>query len=423
MIWQAVAKSVIGTKHIRSKKPCQDYSGYKLEKNNEVMLGAISDGMGSALYSDRGSQLAVSFSLNYLQRSRVWDLEPDKQNRDYFSIFFKNLLIDIRQELAEFARKSRCFIRDLDCTLIVFVATPNWLAAMQVGDGLLVIRSQNYSDYQLVFKPDKGEYANETTSVTSTSAEKEMLSRLIIEPIDFICAATDGVENIALLKRQTWVPFAGFFSGLEQIMTLENTLHEKEEDIEEFLDGDRINTKTDDDKTLLLCRYSDFNIKPEPSKGPEEPQETTTRSGASKSKNLRLIKTLRVSFLFNVILVVVLIITVITSLRENQNLFVYPIRQKGYANPVAYLLQSSQASRLDAWVLAPRSFLDTTTQSLTIPQNETVRLYDSTLDTSKISIIDEPIGFLKSGTYEYSDPKNVAEDENLRWIKISLENR
>jgi hypothetical protein len=130
---------------------------------------------------------------------------------------------------------------------------------MQVGDGLIVVRADN-QDYELLFQPDKGEFANETTPVTSSSAIGEMRFCIKEKCYDFICAATDGIENLALDKKtRIWKPFDSFFNkGLEQSIFSNSSLQDKERDIENFLNHEPLNKRTDDDKTLLLCAYGSF---------------------------------------------------------------------------------------------------------------------------------------------------------------------
>ncbi|MEI3652147.1 MAG: PP2C family serine/threonine-protein phosphatase [Dolichospermum lemmermannii FEM_B0920] len=256
MKWQAVAKSVIGTKHIKSETPCQDYSEYKILEKEQVILGAVSDGMGSAKFSQIGSKLAVETTLNYLQKETNWKYKADE---NAWKEHFKNLLIEVRRKLDIHANDNELNIRDYACTLIAFVATPKCLFAMQVGDGLIVVRADN-QDYELLFQPDKGEFANETTPVTSSTAVGEMRFCIKEKCYDFICAATDGIENLALDKKtRIWKPFDSFFNkGLEQSIFSNSSLQDKERGIEDFLNNEHLNKRTDDDKTLLLCAYGSF---------------------------------------------------------------------------------------------------------------------------------------------------------------------
>lgn len=133
------------------------------------------------------------------------------------------------------------------------VATPTWVAAMQIGDGFIVVRSKQ-EQLQLLFPADKGEYINETTFVTSTNALDRMkVSVRSLRP-EFICASTDGLERVAI-RMSNNIPFTPFFQPLEEYMQETSYPEQSDEYLIGFLDSDRLNARTDDDKTLLLCLY------------------------------------------------------------------------------------------------------------------------------------------------------------------------
>ena len=69
----------------------------------------------------------------------------------------------------------------------------------------------------MVFQPDKGEFANETTFVTSKLAQETMQLKVLKQKTVFICAATDGLERVAI-HFKGWEPFAPFFQPLESFM-------------------------------------------------------------------------------------------------------------------------------------------------------------------------------------------------------------
>lgn len=256
MQWQVVGCSAIGTKHITGGTPCQDAVDYEIIPGDQIIIGAVSDGMGSASRSDVGSKLAVKTALSQMKSTRCWQNQP--KNDEQVQDIFYAVLGTVKAALKKEAEKGGYSVEDLDCTLLVFVATPNWLAAMQVGDGQIVVRPRD-GNYQLLFMPDKGEFINVTTPVTSSHALEEMQVCFKSGSYEFICAATDGIENISLVKREGWRPFERFFQPLEeQIMLSANSLADKVKEVNDFLNSEQINQKTDDDKTLLLCAYSDF---------------------------------------------------------------------------------------------------------------------------------------------------------------------
>ena len=146
-------------------------------------------------------------------------------------------------------------IDDLACTLLVVIATPTWVAAMQIGDGFIVVRPEQ-EDRILLFPPDKGEYINETTFVTSANALNGMKVGVFSGKPEFICASTDGLERVAI-RISDYTPFTPFFQPLEEYLQETSNPEQSDEYLMSFLDSDRLNARTDDDKTLLLCCYDD----------------------------------------------------------------------------------------------------------------------------------------------------------------------
>lgn len=257
MQWQAVGWKEQGRGHIKNNTPCQDDFNDKIISNEQVMIGAVSDGMGSAAHSELGSQIAVQIAIDLLNQNNWLNTRPNEtQARAFFEKLLKSVVTEIQAE----AKNKGYAVRDLACTLLAFVATPDWLAAMQVGDGLIVIRPKEEATYELLFRPTKGEYGNETVPITSSTASQEMQVIVIPKTVDFICAATDGIEHISLLKSKKWIAYDEFFEPLErQIMRSNITQTEKQNILRDFLNSDQVNQKTDDDKTVLLCIQQEEN--------------------------------------------------------------------------------------------------------------------------------------------------------------------
>jgi Protein phosphatase 2C len=261
MHWKAVAHSEIGVLHQKHKLPCQDYANYRFLEHG-LIVGAVADGAGSAKHSDIGARLAVETTLQFFSRIGAF-IQKRKRCREKFSRpfskqetekhFVKLLQQRIRVRLEQKAQQDGYAVQELACTLLCFIATPYWTVAMQIGDGFLVVRAQE-KDYQLLFSPDKGEYANETTFVTSTNAVDDMQIAVVPYPLEFICAATDGLERVAL-RVSDWMPFAPFFNPLCEYLEETPDPQGDKSYLESFLGSERLNQKTQDDKTLLLCLY------------------------------------------------------------------------------------------------------------------------------------------------------------------------
>ena len=294
MNWKAIARSAIGTSHVKQQMPCQDYGDYKIV--NDAIIGVVADGAGSAKYSDIGAKLAVetvlktiteqdiatiaelysSHSVRETERTnsawRPWNLlGKAEKNSNAATIersptelkasqFFSQIVKQVASALSSRAESDNYSLDDLACTLLVVIATPEVIAAMQIGDGFITVRYPK-QDPQLLFSPDKGEYINETTFVTSTNALEDM--KVVVQPgqPEFICASTDGLERLAI-RMSDWTPFAPFFQPLEQYLRETDNL-ESNTYLDDFLNSPRLNARTDDDKTLFLCLYDSSSHPPQ----------------------------------------------------------------------------------------------------------------------------------------------------------------
>lgn len=262
MVWKAIARSAIGTSHQKQQMPCQDYGGCKVL--NDMIIGAVADGAGSAKYADIGAELAVKTALAYLaeesvyQQQHFWELTSQPLPEEAAKELFANTVKKVVTALQAQADCGGYSLNNLACTLLIVVATPNWVAAMQIGDGFITVRSQK-EDLQLLFQPDKGEYINETTFVTSANALNGMRVCVRSGKHEFICAATDGLERVAI-RMSDWTPFVPFFQPLEAYLRKISNSEQEDGYLNSFLSSDRLNARTDDDKTLLLCCYDNPHL-------------------------------------------------------------------------------------------------------------------------------------------------------------------
>ena len=272
MTWNVISASAIGTSHQKNDMPCQDAGDFWLDDGDRTVVGAIADGAGSAIHSEIGAKVTVDTMLYLLNKEKVRLLSDcaDLSKVGTIESLCRLLIRTVQQKLADVAQEKGCTLGDLACTLIAFIASEAGIVALQIGDGFLVARAQSERDYLLVFEPDKGELANQTDFVTSSSAIDSLQVIYSTEPIAFICASTDGLERMAI-QFKGWEPSSAFFKPLESFIsscTPENKVQLQAE-LCEFLGSQRVTNKTNDDKTLLLCMNT--SSLDTPSK--EEPEE------------------------------------------------------------------------------------------------------------------------------------------------------
>ena len=254
MSWKAVTHSAIGTRHIAKEMPCQDFGDFKIRDG--LVYGAVADGAGSAKFSDVGAKLAVKTWIETaVSKFEHQDMDLSAIDQLDFQALFEDISQEVLRCLEAEAESGEFPLRELGCTLLSFVASGDWIAAMQIGDGFIVCQSLDSDEYDLLFRPDKGEFINETLFVTSKGAIDSLQYSFQRCSPKFICAATDGLEKVAI-SYQDWRPHQPFFKPFKDCLQLIPEPSDQFQYLQTFLESDRLNSRTDDDKTLLLCLAS-----------------------------------------------------------------------------------------------------------------------------------------------------------------------
>ncbi len=249
--WRFVAASTAGTSHSKTLTPCQDSHVIQLvERRQTVIVMIASDGAGSAVHSDVGSNLACrelfDNILLYLDDNNcVADI-----SRELVLSWLENVAVAIEHE-ADFQGKSS---RDFACTLLAAIVSDTHAAFLQVGDGAIVIRPRG-DDWCHVFWPQHGEFINTTVFITDPSALSKFEFSVGAEIVDEVAAFTDGIEALVLQYSTQSVHSPFFDQMFPAVRSLANSGYDKSlsEKLVEYLDSPAICDRTDDDKTLLLA--------------------------------------------------------------------------------------------------------------------------------------------------------------------------
>ena len=238
--WKAVSASEVGLSHVRNDVPCQDASKHVVD--SETLIACVADGAGSADRSDEGSRRAVdefvAVSEKLLKQKTAGNLE------------------DIATEAFEEARKAVLKIaednpRDFATTLSGLIATRDDIAAVQIGDGAIVIDGEVVLDSYTDMYANSGDYSNETRFLTESDVAPVKFSAS--KNVARVAILTDGLDNIAFgnngYERTPHAPFFDpMFAWLESSSEPEN-----QTELAGFLTSDRVRAKTGDDVTLLLA--------------------------------------------------------------------------------------------------------------------------------------------------------------------------
>jgi hypothetical protein len=132
---------VIGAKHVRDGRPCQD--DLRVEHAGDVTLVALADGHGSCVHADVGARLAVEVTVAALV-AFIGNLRSEGRADVRSAHSFGNhpLRVQLVRAWAEAVREvggADAKLMDYGSTLLFAVATPELLMLGQLGDGDILL--------------------------------------------------------------------------------------------------------------------------------------------------------------------------------------------------------------------------------------------------------------------------------------------
>lgn len=262
MGWIKASSSVQGTSHIDTDTDCQDYSLIDVlppEKDSETpcLVACVSDGAGSAKYSQIGSELACRVFYEAVREDKF--RFEDKDHRDSGQTKVSEKLVErwvsgwvvkIREAIDDAAKDRGLPVRQFACTFLGAVVFNNLAVYLQIGDGAIV--NDEGGELSEVFWPQSGEYANTTNFITSEDYEKHLLIRVSHVEANRLAIFSDGIERLALdfKNRQVYQPF---LLPLFESMASCDPEVDLNAPLDRFLASHPVNERTDDDKSLILA--------------------------------------------------------------------------------------------------------------------------------------------------------------------------
>jgi hypothetical protein len=274
--WRFACASAVGAAHARLAVPCQDASLCDVVPHagdGPVLIAVVADGAGSANRCELGARLASRVAW----REIAAHLGSVAAVAGLDRAFADGVLATVRDELAAQAARDGCELRDYACTLLAAVAGGSGAAFLQVGDGAMVTRAApgdrdgdgdgdgdetgEEPEYRWVFWPTSFEYENVTVFVTDAHAPRHLCFATAAHPIAELAVFSDGLQRLAL-DYATRRAHAPFFRAMMAVVraTPAASLAGLRPALEEFLSSERVNQRTDDDKSLVLA----VRIPPEP---------------------------------------------------------------------------------------------------------------------------------------------------------------
>jgi len=245
--WHVIGATMSGTSHQKMSLPCQDAQTTRLV-DNRILLVALADGAGTAQRSQEGARQAVDRALLCLDANLAL-AEPEDEAG--WEALIREAFCQARQGILELAAENGSPIKDYATTLICVVVSDGWLCAGQIGDGAAVAWDMQ-DEYFTLIQPQRGEYVNETNFLTMENAIDLLAVRIEAWQVRALSVMSDGLTRLAL-KFPSYEPHIPFFKPLFAFAAGIEDPDQAVRQLEAFLDSERLNARTDDDKSLVLA--------------------------------------------------------------------------------------------------------------------------------------------------------------------------
>lgn len=249
--WRAVAASVTGTSHNKTKKPCQDSCLLEVLTEHGVVVLIASDGAGSASRSEQGSARACQELFDNVRLYLEEGGKLESVTRELASKWIENAAEAVQQS----ADQEGMPLREFACTLLAAMVSDNHAVFMQIGDGAIVFWGRGYGDWSIASWPQHGEYLNTTSFLTEPASRRAFEFISEHAPIYEIAVFTDGIESL-VLHYATQSVHSPFFDGIfpaVRVLEQPGLSTSLSDQLASYLASPPITERSDDDITLLMA--------------------------------------------------------------------------------------------------------------------------------------------------------------------------
>jgi serine/threonine protein phosphatase PrpC len=263
--WRVAVATAAGASHSRDNTPNQDAVAHRLVEvgHGQVVVVAVADGAGSAPRSDEGSQIAVEAAVATIVDSinkRPAAVFGERQAESLARDAIKQAKIEVER----YGRRHNVPARELASTLIVAFASDELVTAAQVGDGAVIAFDSRAGAAITLCAAHTGEYANETTFITSRTRPHKIADVGHASGYDYDALAliTDGLQNLAL-KMPEREAFMGFWNPMLNDLAQSADTEAVSERLHSFISSGRVQSRTSDDVTIAITTRSSRSLKEE----------------------------------------------------------------------------------------------------------------------------------------------------------------
>ncbi|MGF6807429.1 AcrR family transcriptional regulator [Paraburkholderia sp. Clong3] len=207
------------------------------------LIAIAADGAGSAKFAQTGAELTCDAGVRHLSHVLA------RSTNGVEAIVPVTVVEAVRDAIRAKANELNGSMRDFACTVVAAIIGAEQTLYFQIGDGAIVARQGD--ELECVFWPEGGEYANTTFFVTDADAPQRIQHR-VMETSNDLALLTDGLQRLALVfsTRAVHAPF------FEPMFTVLRNAPDDSDDLSSslaaFMDSEAVNSRTDDDKTLIL---------------------------------------------------------------------------------------------------------------------------------------------------------------------------
>jgi len=259
MKWAIALGQVCGDSHVASGRPCEDAATI-LEKTapngDPLIFAAVCDGAGSVEQGGLGAKTAVeAAAARFSELATKDDFVLDE-------IVGWEILSAARHALEDKAAEMAIHLRELSCTFLALICSPDRTISVQIGDGGIVFHNENQQEeaWTVATIPMTGEYANSTHFLTTDKLGEICETKFFDGCPKQFAVFSDGLQSVAL-NLKTGAPHAPFFKPLflvvDQNFNADKTVLNQA--LDAYLMTEAIRERSDDDKTLILCSVVDEN--------------------------------------------------------------------------------------------------------------------------------------------------------------------
>ena len=205
-----------GAAHLKDSAPNQDsalVAHLALGRLGPLAVMAVSDGAGSARYSQHGSRAACIAGVASL--TRQLHRNPAIGVKEHLMrSALQRAVRSARRSVMEAAKGAHgapgpANVNEYACTLMLTLVGARLVGVAHVGDGCVV--AGNGEEWLLLSEPDNGEFANETRFLTNP----RNLPRVTVTAgsgIGCVAVITDGLQDVALSGGR--MPYERFWTPL-----------------------------------------------------------------------------------------------------------------------------------------------------------------------------------------------------------------